>query len=176
MTTTTMIRHAYGRAGLEVRDAEQRIISGAIVPYGVETRVGGYVESFAPGAFTTAVPADVPLLVAHRHAQLPIGRTATLTDEPGALVGEFQLSDTRDADEVLALARDHVPLGLSVGFIPTEDKWNRDRTKVVRVRATLGEVSVVGLPAYRDAKVTAVRADDQPPTPRLAVARLYRVS
>jgi len=172
---TTMIRHAYGRAGLEVRDAEQRVIAGPIVPWNVETRVGGYLESFTPGAFTGATPDDVPLLVAHRHAQLPIGRAATLTDEAAALTGEFVLSDTRDADEVLVLARDGVPLGLSVGFIPIEDKWNRDRTRVVRIRATLGEVSVVGIPAYRDARVTAVRADDQPPTPRLAVARLLRV-
>jgi len=56
---------------------------------------------------------------------------------------------------------------LSVGFQPVEDKWDKDRTKVVRIRAQLGEVS-----AYRDAKVASVRADDAPATPRLTVARL----
>jgi HK97 family phage prohead protease len=171
---TTMIYRAYGANGLEVRDADARIIAGPVVPYRSETRVGGYVESFEPGAFGTVEPDAVPLLVSHRHAALPIGRTQSLTDESAALVGEFTLSDTRDADEVLTLARDGVPLGLSVGFVPVEDRWNKQRTKVVRIRATLGEISVVGLPAYRDAKVTTVRADEQPGTPRLAVARLTR--
>lgn len=167
-----MIHRALG--ALEVRDADARVIAGTIAPYNVETRVGRYVESFARGAFTGSTPDDVPLLVSHRHASLPIGRTLTLTDATDALVGEFQLSETRDADEVLALAHDDVPLGLSVGFHPLEDRWSRDRTQVVRVRATLGEVSVVGLPAYADAKVTAVRADDMPVAPRLTIARLLR--
>ncbi len=61
---------------------------------------------------------------------------------------------------------------MSVGFQPVEDKWDKDRTKVVRIRAQLGEVSIVGVPAYRDAKVASVRADDAPATPRLTVARL----
>jgi len=154
--------------------AEQRIIAGPIVPYGVETRVGAYTESFRPGAFQGADVGSVPLLVSHRHAELPIGRTLTLTEEPNALVGEWQLSETRDSDEVLTLARDGVPLGLSVGFAPVEDRWNSDRSRVVRVKARLGEVSVVGVPAYEDAKVTSVRAGHDFATPRLTIARLIR--
>jgi HK97 family phage prohead protease len=78
---------------------------------------------------------------------------------------------------VLALARDGVPLGLSVGFQPVEDRWNNDRSLVVRVRARLGEVSVVGVPAYEDARVTSVRADGvltAAHRPRLTIARLIR--
>jgi uncharacterized protein len=165
---------SYEAGTLEVRDAEQRILAGDVVPYGTEIRVGGYTESFAPGAFDGVEPAGIPLLVAHQHAALPVGRTTSLTDTPAALVGEWRVSDTRDGDEVLSLARDGVPLGLSVGFQPVEDKWNSDKTKVVRVRAQLGEISVVGLPAYRDARVTSVRADDETTSthPRIAVARL----
>jgi HK97 family phage prohead protease len=174
---------------IEVRDAEQRIIAGPVVPYGTETRIGSYVESFTRGAFDGADPADVPLLVSHQHAALPVGRTLRLTDEPSALVGEWQLSRTRDADDVLSLACDGVPIGLSVGFQPIDDRWTKDRSKVVRVRAHLGEVSVVGMPAYRDAKVTSVRhgarADTTTNTtaiipsatartPRLTIARLTR--
>jgi uncharacterized protein len=169
-----MERRAFGTGALEVRDAEQRIIGGPVVPYGTETRIGRYTESFQRGAFEGVDVAQVPLLVSHQHAGLPIGRTLSLSDEQRALVGEWQLSETRDSDDVLALARDGVPLGLSVGFSPVEDRWNKDRTKVVRVRATLGEVSVVGMGAYRDAKVTSVRADEHTPTPRLTIARLIR--
>ena len=174
-----MERRAFGANGLEVRDAEQRIIAGPVVPYGTETRVGGYTESFAPNAFQGTEVGGVPLLVSHQHAGLPIGRTLTLDDTPTALTGEWQLSQTRDADEVLALAHDGVPLGLSVGFAPIEDRWNKDRSKVVRVRAMLGEVSVVGLPAYRGNRVASVRAHDQVSDasdtyPRLTIARLTR--
>jgi HK97 family phage prohead protease len=168
----TMERRAYGTGALEVRDAEQRIIAGPVVPFGVETKIGHYVESFQRGAFEGVDPAEVPLLVSHQHAELPVGRTLSLEDTELALLGEWQLSETRDSDEVLTLARDGVPLGLSLGFQPREDRWNRDRTKVVRVRARLGEVSVVGLGAYRDAKVTSVRADTDLYRPRLTVARL----
>jgi HK97 family phage prohead protease len=172
-----MERRAFGTQGLEIRDAEQRIITGAVVPFGVPTRIGTYTETFQRGAFDGVEPAEVPLLVSHQHAGLPIGRTLTLVDGEQALVGEWQLSETRDADEVLALARDQVPLGLSVGFAPVEDRWSSDRSRVVRVKARLGEVSVVGLGAYEQAKVTSVRADEDAPrraSPRLAIARLIR--
>jgi HK97 family phage prohead protease len=67
---------------------------------------------------------------------------------------------------VLSLARDRVPLGLSVGFQPIEDKWRGKR--VIRVRARLGEVSVVGVPQYPESMVAAVRSA----TPRLDAVRL----
>ena len=104
----------------------------------------------------------------HKHAELPIGKTVALTDDVAGLVGEWKLSETRDADEVLALARDGVPLGISVGFSPIEDRWSADRRRVTRLRARLGEVSVVGVPQYPESMVAAARSA----TPRLDAARL----
>ena len=150
-----MIRRAFGLTCIEIR-AENRTLIGTVIPYGQQIRVGGYVESFAKGAFATDTA--VPLLVAHRHADLPIGTSVQLVDEDTRLAGEFRLSETRDATEVLALAKDGVPLGLSVGFAPVTDRWSADRKSVVRVRAHLAEVSVVAVGAYPDAKVEAVRA------------------
>jgi HK97 family phage prohead protease len=158
------------RTTFEIREAEGRTLYGLVVPYETETRVGSYLEQFAPGAFDGTDPDTVPLLAAHEHAGLPIGRTLALTDEATGLLGEFRISDTATGNEVLALARDGVPLGLSVGFRPDVDRWNPDRTQVTRVRATLGEISVVGLPAYPDAKVTAVRGAT--PTPRATLLGL----
>lgn len=175
-----MLHRAFALHDLEVRDADDgngRTLLGTVVPYGTEIRVGGYRERFARGAFADTDPAAVPLLVSHRHAGLPIGRAVALRDQPDRLAGEFTLTATRDADEVLALARDGVPLGLSVGFTPAPggDRWNRDRTAVVRTRAVLAEVSVVGVPAYPTATVTGVRAAEQPiPARLLALARLLR--
>lgn len=159
-------------AGLELRE-DGRTLTGLVVPYGTDTRIGRYVERFAAGAFADADAEAVPLLAAHAHADLPIGRTISLVEEARGLVGTFLVADSVKGQEVLALARDGVPLGLSVGFVPTEDRWNKDKTQVVRVRARLAEVSVVGVPAYAGARVEAVRSlDDQDaPKPLLALAR-----
>ncbi len=86
-----MIRRFCLTTDLEVR-AEGRTLIGTVVPYGTEIRVGGYREQFARGAFTGTEPASVPLLVAHRHAALPIGRAAALTEENACGVPEVSLS------------------------------------------------------------------------------------
>lgn len=171
----SLVRRAYGLTDVEVREADAgRMLVGTVVPYGQQIRAGSYRESFARGAFAGADAASVPLLVAHRHAALPIGHAVTLVDEQTRLAGEFTLSETRDADEVLTLARDGVPLGLSVGFAPVTDQWTPDRRAVVRVRATLAEVSVVGVPAYPTARVDAVRAAQDATGPLLRLARMRR--
>ena len=61
--------------------------------------------------------------------------------------------------EVLALARDGVPLGLSVGFaeVPGGSRWSPDRRRVTRTRAALDHVAVVRVPAYVGAGVVGVR-------------------
>jgi len=174
-----MERRAWGSQGLEIRSEEERVLSGTLVPYGTPTKIGGYTEEFRAGAFAGTLPELVPLLTGHAHASLPVGRTLTLTDEAHALTGEWRVAETQAGDEVMALARDGVPLCLSIGFRPTHDQWSRDRTHVVRAKATLDEVSVVGVGAYSEAKVTSVRADEQvsnalDTSPRLHIARLLR--
>lgn len=170
-----MERRSFALHELHLR-ADGRTLLGTVVPYGQEIRVGGYRESFARGAFGGTDPAAVPLLVAHRHAGLPIGRATVLDDRAEALHGEFTVSETREGDEVLSLVADGVPLGLSVGFAPAPggDRWTADRSAVVRTRAVLAEVSVVGVPAYAGARVGGVRSADDRGRPLLALARLLR--
>jgi phage head maturation protease len=62
-------------------------------------------------------------------------------------------------NEVLALARDGVPLGLSIGFaeVPGGSRWSADRQRVVRTRAELDHIAVVRQPAYVGAGVAGVR-------------------
>jgi hypothetical protein len=156
---------------LELRE-DGRTLVGVAVPYGVETRVGKYTERFAFGAFADARPEDVPLLAVHDHESLPIGRALTLTDTPAGLEAELRVSQTQRGDEVLELVKDGAATGLSVGFVPVEDRWNRERTMVERVKARLMELSITAFPAYQDARIMAVRADQEPlRTPRLTIAR-----
>ena len=176
-----MERRAFGTQGLQVRSEEERILSGILVPYGSPTKIGSFIEEFrAEARSPNADPEQVPLLTGHEHASLPVGRTLTLTDAPHALTGEWRVAETQAGDEVMALARDGVPLSLSIGFRPT----NRTHGPLTaptspEYSAHLGEVSLVGVGAYEDAKVTSVRADEQLSDasdihPRLTITRLSR--
>jgi HK97 family phage prohead protease len=145
---------------LEVRETDAgRTITGLAVPYDVPTPIGPYVERMARGVFAeaTADPSSVKLMAQHDHDALPIGRAMSLTETERGLEAELLVSNTVAGRDVLTLVRDGVATGLSVGFIPRDDEWAPDRSAVTRMRATLVEISVVALPAYADAQITAVR-------------------
>jgi hypothetical protein len=122
MTTTLLYRTTV--ATLEVRDdGDGRTLAGLALPYGVEIDLGSYRESFAYGtAFADLDPAQVVLTATHPRdgAELPIGISVELASQQDGLHGVWRVSKTQLGDEVLALALDKVPLGLSIGFIPDE--------------------------------------------------------
>jgi Escherichia/Staphylococcus phage prohead protease len=159
---------------IEVR-ADARELLGLAVPYGQPTQIGSYIESFARGAFAGIDAGSVPLTAAHPRdgAELPIGVSAELRESEAGLHGTWRVSRTQLGDGILALASDGVPLGLSIGFIAELDQWNRDRTRVVRQRASLDHISVVRSPAYARARVAAVRSHPEH-APLLHLARLHR--
>jgi HK97 family phage prohead protease len=158
---------------LELRE-DGRTLSGTVMPYNVEARIGSFTETFRPGAFEGADPTQIPLFAVHDHESLPIGRALTLTDGPTGLAAELRVSKTTLGDEVLELVRDGAATGLSVGFTPVEDKWNATRSRVERIKAKLVEISITAFPAYADARIMAVRSEELLRTPRLTVAR-YRL-
>jgi HK97 family phage prohead protease len=170
-------------AALQLRDGgDGRTIEGPLLPWGVEARVLDrgrlVVETFARGALHDADPARVPLTARHpRDAQeLPIGVTVELRDEADALHGAWHVSKTALGDEVLELARDGVPLGLSVGFteVAGGSCWSPDRRRVTRTRAALDHVAVVRVDACAGAGVAGVRAAQGPALayPLATLARL----
>ena len=172
-------------AALHVRDGgDGRTIEGPLLPWGVEARVLDrgrmVVETFQRGALAGADPARVPLTATHPRdaGTLPIGVTLSIEDRDDAAWGAWRVSKTALGDEVLELARDGVPLGLSVGFheVPGGNSWSLDRRRVVRTRAALDHVAVVRVPAYEGAGVVGVRGAALPrPTPALlTLARLRR--
>ena len=119
------------------------------------------VGTFERGALVGTDPGRVPLTATHPRdaGTLPIGRTLAIEDRADAAWGEWLVSDTLLGNEVLALARDQVPLGLSIGFaeVPGGSRWSADRQRVTRTRATLDHVAVVRVPAYEGAGVVGVR-------------------
>jgi HK97 family phage prohead protease len=156
-------------SSLALRDGgDGRTLVGPVLPWGVEAKVvdrGRLVtETFQRGALADAVgqPGRVPLTATHPQdaGMLPIGVTVELRDEADALHGAWHVSKTMVGDEVLELARDGVPLGLSIGFteVPGGSRWSADRQRVTRTRAALDHVAVVRQPAYVGAGIAEVRA------------------
>jgi HK97 family phage prohead protease len=153
-------------SALHVRDdGDGRTLVGPLIPWGVEARVLDrnrmVVETFERGALAGADPARVPLTATHPRdaGTLPIGRTMSIEDRQDAAWGEWLVSDTMLGNEVLALARDQVPLGLSIGFeeVPGGSRWSADQQRVTRTKALLDHVAVVRVPAYAGAGVAGVR-------------------
>jgi uncharacterized protein len=169
-------------SGLQLRDdGDGRTLVGPVVPWGITARVldrGRLVEeTFERGALHGTDPARVPLTATHPRdaGTLPIGVTVELEEREEAAWGAWRVSKTALGDEVLELARDGVPLGLSVGFaeVAGGSRWSPDRRRVVRIRAALDHVAVVRVPAYQGAGVVGVRAHAAPAAPALlTLARL----
>jgi HK97 family phage prohead protease len=146
-------------------DGDGRILHGPVLPWGVEARVydrGRIVaETFQRGALVDVDPARVPLMRTHPRdpGTLPIGVTVELDERDDAAWGSWRVSDTALGNEVLALARDQVPLSLSIGFaeVPGGSRWSADHRRVTRTRAQLDHVAVVRVGAYAGAAVVGVR-------------------
>jgi phage head maturation protease len=97
----------------------------------------------------------VPLTVRHPrdNETLPVGVTVWLEERADAAWDAWPVSKTALGEEVLELACDGVPLGLSVGFleVPGGSHWSPDRRRVTRTRAALDHAAVVRVPAYAGA-------------------------
>jgi HK97 family phage prohead protease len=177
-----MIHTRHFPSTLAIRDnGESRTLVGPLLPWGVSARVvdqGRLVtETFQRGALAGTDPARIPLTATHPrdNQTLPIGVTVELEERADAAWGAWHVSDTAVGNEVLALARDGVPLGLSVGFIEVAggSRWSADRRRVTRTRAQLDHVAAVRVPAYAGAGVVGVRgASSGVPAPLLNLARL----
>lgn len=165
-----MIERRTFTLALEERE-DGRTLTGVVMPYGTEAKIGSYTETFRRGAFADADPAQVPLLAQHDRDRLPIGRATSFAEDDAGLTAELRVSQTAAGDDVLALIRDGAVTGLSVGFVPVENAWNTARTRVERVRARLVELSVTAFPAYEGAQILAVRTEDLVRRARLQVAR-----
>jgi HK97 family phage prohead protease len=162
-----MIHTRHFTSSLAIRDnGDGRTLVGPLLPWGVRARVvdqGRLVtETFERGALAGTDPTRVPLTATHPRdaGTLPIGVMVEFEERADAAHGAWHVSDTMIGNEVLALARDGVPLGLSVGFMEVAggSRWNPTRDRVVRTRATLDHIAVVRVPAYAGAGVAGVRA------------------
>jgi phage head maturation protease len=169
-------------AELHLRDGgDGRTLEAVWLPWRVEARQKDrgrkVTETFQRGALADADPARVPLTATHPrdNQTLPIGVTLSIEERADAAWGTWRVSDTSVGNEVLALAADHVPLALSIGFaeVPGGSRWSADRKRVTRTRALLDHIAVVRQGAFSGAGVVGVRGASTRHTPvLLTLARL----
>jgi len=132
-------------------DTEERIVSGLAVPFNDAVDVGGYKEMIAPNA---VMPRDnIKLFYGHDE---PIGKVIDSRDTEAGWSITAKISKTSRGDEVYTLLRDGVLDRFSIGFMPVEQREDKDGT-VVRTKIDVREVSIVPIPAYEGAKVEEVR-------------------
>lgn len=132
----------------------------------------GYSEDGSPdlvgdivarGAFTKSLEkhakaGTMPALLASHDQKEPIGRWLELREDDHGLfaVGRLVMTVQR-AREVFDLCREGA-MALSIGFTPVKSHMDGDVRVLDEVR--LGEISLVGLAANPQAKITAVKSLD----------------
>lgn len=157
--------------------AAGRVVHGLIVPYGVVADVrdgfSAYREKFAPGAFTRSIAErgnKLRLFTAHDTRRLPVGKVVELHEQHDGVRAAFEISSTRDGDDVLESVNGGYTSNFSVGFRPLRHRMDGD--VLVRTEASLREVSLVGLPVYEGATVAGVRSEAPVIARRMAEAHL----
>lgn len=166
----TQLVRAFGDGDLDVRG---RTVVGYAVPFGIPANVSddgrtSYSEQFERGAFTRTIAERgdrVKFLALHdRDSRLPLGRATVLREESRGLYAELQVSRTAAGDEALELIRDGSLDGLSVGFVPVNQRTERSRggLSVTRTAVRLNEISAVPVATWDEARILAVRAQSGP--------------
>lgn len=161
---------------LELRkSAEPHTLDGVCVPYNVVTLKAGHPkgERFLPGAFAevAARTGQTRIRLTDSHddtGRRPIGIGVEFRETPDALLGKFRFYNTPEGRGGWENAQEETYGGLSVGFVPIEERVASDGVREI-VRARLFHVSLVDEPAYDDAKVLAVRAAYPDVTELLAI-------
>ena len=63
----------------------------------------------------------------------------------------------------------------SIGFLSLGEQWSHDRSAVRVTKAKLVHIALTGNPAYKGAKVLAVRSADETPVQRVLTPNLDRI-
>lgn len=136
--------------------ATGREFTGIAVPWDTPIEIFGFREQFAPGSIEPAAN----VLICWRHDD-PIGRVPAYRDAEAGWEIDGILSQTARGDEAATLLRDGVIDKLSVRFVPlewTETTDDPEGPLVTYTRARVDEVSLVPIPAYATAAISAVRS------------------
>jgi len=168
------------------RAGGEPVIVGYACVYGAySVDLGGFIESFAPGAFGAALAAgaDVRFLVNH-DPSLILGRnkagTLTLVEDEKGLRVECRPPATSIGDHYLSAVERGDISGMSFRFYVSREEWNFDASPPQRrvIEADIDDACLATYPAFPDSSA-AVRMlhaarrmhSAQPEADRLAAHR-----
>lgn len=155
------LERRYLPAELRADASNPRRLTGYAVVWGARSGdLGGFVETFAVGAFADHLKdgADVRALVNHDTAKV-IGRqsagTLTIQEDSYGLRFQIDVAETSYGDDILASVKRGDVTGMSFGFSVVEDAFSAEDNGVLRTvrTAKLYEVSPVTFPAYEASSV-----------------------
>jgi HK97 family phage prohead protease len=147
----------------EVKAVEE---DGTFTGYGsVFGNVDSYDEIVAPGAFSDSLAAWKasgrlpPVLWQHRSGE-PVGPHLEMTEDTHGLFlkGQLLVGDVQRAKEARALMKAKAVNGLSIGFVPREDSYDRVTGIRTLKKVDLWEVSIVTFPANPQAQIANVKS------------------
>lgn len=147
-------------AAAEIRAAGRKL-EGYAATFGIEARIGSFVETIAAGAFAASLAdgGDKLALVDHDPARV-LARTRSgtlrLAEDSRGLSFSLDVPDTQAGRDVLALAERGDLGGMSFAFKtrPDGERWAGNRRELRSV--DLAEISIVqAWPAYAGTTIAA---------------------
>lgn len=145
-----------------------RTITGVALPWDTAaTLSGGERVIVKRGAFD--LESRPKLLEGHDMTQLR-GTVTELVDSDHGLLFTAKFAKTRAADDAIELVKATAYDSVSAGFSADKYKYDKNGTMIVEA-GTLHEISLVAMPAFKDAVITQIAAsapeEDEPTTPEV---------
>jgi HK97 family phage prohead protease len=160
MEITKLKTHLTFSSSIEAADSERRIISGQIVPFGEIGNTSAGRVIFEKGSIQVPAVSKVKLLAQHQQtASGVIGRAQSINETSTGMNGTFKVSASRDGENFLIKAAEGLLDGLSVGVDVIRASERKDGVLIVS-SAVLKEVSLVESPAFDNARVVDVAAEE----------------
>ena len=144
------------RRFVEFRLEDGGALRGVAIRYGDVARFGDFSERFEPGSLAYD---DVIVNLMHRR-EAPVARTGAgleLRNTDRELEARITLPDTSYAREARELIDARILRGLSVEFLPSQERWE-GKERVIE-RAKLVGIGLVDRPAYPDSTIAARMAE-----------------
>ena len=112
-------------------------------PRAVTVADGRFTETFRRGSVSLADRVHV----VDEHTGNLVGRATQLREDDQGPTVTLEIAHTAAGNDLLALVDAGVIDAVSMEFLPAEDEWSADRTKVVRKRAVVHGVAFAFRPA-----------------------------
>ena len=150
-------KHLTFSAQIESSDVGRRLISGGVLPFNSVGNTSAGPVIFQSGSVEIPEARKIKLLAQHSQND-PIGRAQSFQVTQDNIYGTFKISASSKGTDYLTLAAEELVSSLSIGVDVLKATENKDGVLVVS-SAVMREVSLVESPAYPEAIVTKVSAN-----------------